>query len=160
MKMLVFPGSSTGKGSRLQCRRPGFDAWFGKIPWRREQLPTPVLWPGEFHGLYSPWGCNKLDMNEQLSLHFKSLLRLNYNLHMKVKSLSRVRLLATPWILPGSSVHGIFQARVPEWVAISFSRGSSLTQRLNPGLQHRRQMLYHLHHQGSQVVNVQLRNLP
>ena len=26
---------------------------------------------------------------------------------------------------PGSSVHGIFQARVLEWVAISFSRGSS-----------------------------------
>jgi len=23
-----------------------------KIPWRREQSPTPVLWPGEFHGLY------------------------------------------------------------------------------------------------------------
>ena len=28
--------------------------------------------------------------------------------------------------LPGSSVYGIFQARVLEWVAISFSRGSSL----------------------------------
>ena len=27
--------------------------------------------------------------------------------------------------LPGSSVHGLFQARIPEWVAISFSRGSS-----------------------------------
>ena len=27
--------------------------------------------------------------------------------------------------LPGSSVHGFFQARVPEWVVISFSRGSS-----------------------------------
>ena len=27
--------------------------------------------------------------------------------------------------LPGSSVHGIFQARIPEWVAISSSRGSS-----------------------------------
>ena len=27
--------------------------------------------------------------------------------------------------LPGFSVHGIFQARVPEWVVISFSRGSS-----------------------------------
>ena len=27
--------------------------------------------------------------------------------------------------LPGSSVHGIFHARVPEWVAISFFRGSS-----------------------------------
>ena len=28
--------------------------------------------------------------------------------------------------LPGSSVHGIFQARILDWVAISFSRGSSL----------------------------------
>ena len=28
--------------------------------------------------------------------------------------------------LPGSSVHGIFQVRVLEWVAISISRGSSL----------------------------------
>ena len=27
--------------------------------------------------------------------------------------------------LPGSTIHGIFQARVLEWVAISFSRGSS-----------------------------------
>ena len=27
--------------------------------------------------------------------------------------------------LPGSSIHGIFQARVLEWIAISFSRGSS-----------------------------------
>ena len=28
----------------------------GKIPWRRERLPISVFWPGEFHGLYSPWG--------------------------------------------------------------------------------------------------------
>ena len=28
-----------------------FDPWVGKIPWRRERLPTPVFWPGEFHGL-------------------------------------------------------------------------------------------------------------
>ena len=27
--------------------------------------------------------------------------------------------------LPGSSVHGILQARILEWVAVSFSRGSS-----------------------------------
>ena len=43
--------------------------------------------------------------------------------------------------LPGSSLHGILQARVLEWVAISFSRGSSLTQGLNPGLPHSRQTL-------------------
>ena len=33
-----------------------FNSWVGKIPWRRDRLPTPVFWPGEFHGLYSPWG--------------------------------------------------------------------------------------------------------
>ena len=37
----------------LQCGRPGFDPWVGKIPWRRERLPTSVSWPGESHGLYS-----------------------------------------------------------------------------------------------------------
>ena len=35
---------------------------------------------------------------------------------------------------PGSSVHGIFQARILEWVAISFPRGISPTQGLNPHL--------------------------
>ena len=40
--------------------------------------------------------------------------------------LSRVRLFATLWTmsLPGSFVHGILQARILEWVAIPFSRGS------------------------------------
>ena len=28
-------------------------SWVGKIPWKREQLPTPVFLPGEFHGLHS-----------------------------------------------------------------------------------------------------------
>ena len=39
-----------------------------------------------------------------------------------MKSLSRVRLLATPWTTayPDSSIHGIFQARVLEWGAIAF----------------------------------------
>ena len=40
----------------LQCRRPGFNPRVGMIPWRRERLPTPIFWPGEFHGLYSPRG--------------------------------------------------------------------------------------------------------
>ena len=39
------------------------------IPWRRKWQPTPVFWPGEFHGQrslagYSPWGCKELDMTE------------------------------------------------------------------------------------------------
>ena len=53
----------------LQCKRPGFDPWVGKIPWRREPLPTPVFLPGEFHGQrnlagYSSWGCNESDTAE------------------------------------------------------------------------------------------------
>ena len=44
------------------------ETWVEKIPWRRERLPTPVFWPGEFHGLYSPWGHKELDMTDQLSL--------------------------------------------------------------------------------------------
>ena len=43
-------------------------SWVGKIPWRRERLPTPVFWSGEFHGLYNPWGGKELDTTERLSL--------------------------------------------------------------------------------------------
>ena len=66
----IFPGE--GKGyplqyswaflvaqlmkNQLQCGRPGFDPWDGKISWRRERLRTPVFWPGVSQGLNSPWG--------------------------------------------------------------------------------------------------------
>ena len=48
-----------------------------------------------------------------------------------VKSLSHIQLFVSSmdWSPPGSSVRGISQARILEWVAISFSRGSS-----QPGL--------------------------
>ena len=64
----------------LQYRRPGFSPWVGKIPWKREWIPTPVFWPGEFHRQrslagYGSWGRKGLDMTEQLShvhtQHFK-----------------------------------------------------------------------------------------
>ena len=56
---------------RLQCRRPGFDPWLGKIAWRRKWQPTSVCLPGKFHGQrsltgYSPWACKESDMTEQL----------------------------------------------------------------------------------------------
>ena len=54
------------------------------------------------------------------------------------------------WSLSGSSVHGFFQARMLEWVAISFSRGSSWPK--NWTLVSRtvcRQTLYRMSHQGS-----------
>ena len=50
----------------LQCRKPGFDPWFRKIPWRRKWQPTPVLLPGKFHRWrslvgYSPWDRKESD---------------------------------------------------------------------------------------------------
>ena len=44
---------------------------------------------------------------------------------VKVKSLSRTLCNPVDYCPPGSSIHGILQARILEWVAISFSRGSS-----------------------------------
>ena len=52
----------------LQCGRPRIDPWVGKFLWKREWLPTPVFWPGEFHRLYSSCGRKQLDMTEWLSL--------------------------------------------------------------------------------------------
>ena len=61
------------------------------------------------------------------------------------QSLSRVRLFVTPvgCSPPGSSVHGILQARL-EWVAMPFSRGSSPPRHQTWGLLHCRQILYQL----------------
>ena len=79
-------GRSTGEGigyplqyywaslvSQLVKNPPAMqDTWVGKIPWRRKRLPTPVFWPGEVHGLYSPWGLKESDTTERLSLSLDS----------------------------------------------------------------------------------------
>ena len=67
-----FPGGSDGKASVcLQCGRPGFDPWVGKISWRRKWQSTPGLLPGKSHGQrslvgYSPWAGKESDTTEQL----------------------------------------------------------------------------------------------
>ena len=68
-----LPCGSAGKDICLQCWRPGFDPWVGKIPWRRVRLPTPVFWPGEFHGLCSPWGRKESDTTGRLSLSLSAV---------------------------------------------------------------------------------------
>ena len=65
------PGNSDGKEPACQCRRPKFNPWVGKIPWRRAWQPTPIFLPGKSYGQrslagYSPWGCkeSEADMTE------------------------------------------------------------------------------------------------
>ena len=67
---LGFPDGSAGKESACNVGDLGLIPGLGRFPWRRERLPTPVFWPGESHGLYSPWGHKELDTTEPLSLHF------------------------------------------------------------------------------------------
>ena len=77
--------------NQLQCRIPEFDPWVGKIPWRRECLPTPVFLPGEFHGQRSLvgyiWGCKESETTEQLTL--KAIdLSLKFSLTKSGKTIS------------------------------------------------------------------------
>ena len=65
-----------GSSICLRCRRPEFDPWVRKIPWRRTWQPTPVLLPGESHGRrslvgYSPRGHKESDTTERLHFHFQ-----------------------------------------------------------------------------------------
>ena len=62
---------------------PMWETWFRSLGWEypleKEQLPTPVFWPGEFHGQrslagYSPWNYKESDMTEQLSKKKKKSL--------------------------------------------------------------------------------------
>ena len=67
---LGFPDSSVGKESDCNSGDPSLILWVRKICWRRERLPTPVFWPGEFHGLYSPWGCKESSWTPLSDFHF------------------------------------------------------------------------------------------
>ena len=63
----------SSKESACQCsrrRRPGFDPWVRKMPWRRKWQLTPVFLPGESQGQrsladYSPRGHKELEMTER-----------------------------------------------------------------------------------------------
>ena len=37
-------------------------------PLEKGKATHSAIWPGEFHGLYRPWGCKELDTAEQLAL--------------------------------------------------------------------------------------------
>ena len=62
----------------------------GRSPGEGNGYPTPVSWPGEFHGQCS-WGCKESDMTEQLTLSLSCLLLL-----LLLSRFSHVLLCATP----------------------------------------------------------------
>ena len=70
-----FPSSSVVKNPpAVQEKRHRFNLLVGKIPWRREWLPTLVFLPGDSHGQkslvgYSPQDCKEFDMTEYAHTH-------------------------------------------------------------------------------------------
>ena len=65
---LGFPCGSAGKESACNVGDLGSIPGLGISPGEGKGLPTPVFWPGEFHGPYCPWGRKESDRTEQLSL--------------------------------------------------------------------------------------------
>ena len=65
-----FPGSSAGKESSCNAGDMGLIPGLERSPGEGKGYPFPVFWPGEFHGLHSPWGRKESDSTEQLSLVF------------------------------------------------------------------------------------------
>ena len=79
-------------------------------------------------GIWKLWSKEiKSKFQIQISPNVKSHLRENHKRQWVSKVAQSCPTLCDPMdcSLPGTSVHGIFQAIVLEWIAISFSRGSS-----------------------------------
>ena len=118
--------------SACQCRKHRFGPWIWKIPWRRKRQSTLVFLPGESHG--------------QRSLAAYIVYGVS-NSRIQLKRLSMHACMdCSP---PGLSVHGIFQARMLEWIAFSFSMGSSQPRNQTQASCIDRLVLYQLSCKGS-----------
>ena len=107
----------SSKDSACQCLRGWFDPWLGRSLRRKWQL-TPVFLPGKFHWQRSLTGyirCNWAGIHTEFSMEGVCLVAQSCpTLHDPMD-----------YSLLVSSVLGILQARILEWVTIPFSRVSS-----------------------------------
>ena len=115
-----------------RCRRLGFSLWVRKTFWWREWLPTPVFFPGEFHGQEDPgglqsigsqkswiwlswtwlsWICCCLDLTtKQLSLYTEQDVQ-----HYLWSLWINVFTICGDWFLNWSSFHQLGGARKKRW---------------------------------------------
>jgi len=83
-------GFPCGKESACNAGELGSIPVLGRSPREGKGWPTPVFWPGEFHGCYSSWGRKESDRTEQLSLSLSLPLGLTGLISLQSKVLSRV----------------------------------------------------------------------
>ena len=121
-----FPGGSVGKRMHLQRRdmrvwslsqenpqegiatHSSISAW--RIPWTQK--------PGRIQSTGSP-RVGHVEVSEQMCMHYIACFR--FESESEVAQLCPTLCDPMDCSLLGSSIHGTFQARVLEWVAISFS---------------------------------------
>ena len=69
---LGFPDGSAGKHFTCNAGDLVLIPELGRSPGERKVYPL-ILWPGEFRGLYSPWGHKESDSTEQLSISLSKI---------------------------------------------------------------------------------------
>ena len=106
-------------------------------------MPTGETWQGECWAGYSDTWITNLSANKCCVMCDVCVcVCVCVCMCMLVTQLCLTLCNPIDYSLSGACVHEILQARILEWVALPFSKGYS--QRLNPGVPHHRQILYHL----------------
>ena len=114
-----------GKEATCQCKRPGFDPWVRKIPWRRKWQATPVSLPGESHQEgslvgYSPQGRKELDMTKQLK-NSNCSVHSHIKIYLAIKKIQLIDPVRTMVLLKSLKMHHINEPLIKFFKKASFT---------------------------------------
>ena len=163
LPFLLWPWASLGAQSVKSLpasRKPGFDYWFGKIPWRRKWQPSPAFLSGESHGQrslegYSPQGRESRTRLKWLSTaHMQSMDRTQSShpallLFTLLHSWSLENVCFRHRIITGPFLKAVCTTCTWLEMSIDYVCGIFPTQGSDPGLPHCRQIIYQLSHKRS-----------
>ena len=121
-----FPCGSAGKESACNAGGLGSIPGLGRFPWRRERLPTPVFWPGEFHGVAK-------SQTRLSDFHFTHTQEMDQTAprHIRLKLLCSSKCSLSLWF-SDKNHFSVFRAHLYEksflfcWIQISISSANDI----------------------------------